>query len=79
MTVLLLQELITNPFYTDACASLDRSYKPTISFVVVQKRHHARFFPMEQRDADRSGNCMPGTVSDPMIKLYMQYNSSHLL
>lgn len=79
MTVLLLQELITNPFYTDACASLDRSYKPTISFVVVQKRHHARFFPMEQRDADRSGNCMPGTVSDLMMKLYMQYNLSHLL
>ncbi|KAI8371592.1 Piwi domain-containing protein [Radiomyces spectabilis] len=50
-----------------ACASLDKNYKPPITFVVVQKRHHARFFPVEQRDADRTGNCMPGTVVDTGI------------
>ncbi|KAG1217813.1 hypothetical protein G6F35_008831 [Rhizopus arrhizus] len=50
-----------------ACSSLDKNYKPTITFVVVQKRHHARFFPIEQRDADRTGNCMPGTVVDTDI------------
>ncbi|EIE85427.1 hypothetical protein G6F46_009276 [Rhizopus delemar] len=49
------------------CASLDKNYKPTITFIVVQKRHHARFFPIEQRDADRTGNCMPGTVVDTDI------------
>ncbi|KAI8075971.1 ribonuclease H-like domain-containing protein [Halteromyces radiatus] len=37
------------------------------TFVVVQKRHHARFFPVEPRDADRSGNCQPGTVVDTDI------------
>lgn len=47
-----------------ACASLDKNYNPPLTFVVVQTRHHARFFPMEQRDADRTGNCMPGTVID---------------
>ncbi|KAI9320095.1 Piwi domain-containing protein [Dichotomocladium elegans] len=51
----------------DACLSLDRAYKPTITFVVVQKRHHARFFPMGPQDADRSGNCQPGTVVDSTI------------
>ena len=51
----------------DACLTLDKSYRPTITFVVVQKRHHARFFPMEPRDADRSGNCQPGTVVDSNI------------
>ncbi|KAI8647337.1 Piwi domain-containing protein [Parasitella parasitica] len=50
-----------------ACASLDKDYKPTLTFVVVQKRHHARFFPIEARDADRSGNCKPGTVIDSEI------------
>ncbi|KAG2198826.1 hypothetical protein INT47_000742 [Mucor saturninus] len=50
-----------------ACLSLDKAYNPTVTFVVVQKRHHARFFPMEMRDADRTGNCMPGTVVDTDI------------
>jgi hypothetical protein len=50
-----------------ACASLDKTYNPILIFVVVQKRHHARFFPIEQRDADRTGNCMPGTVVDTDI------------
>jgi hypothetical protein len=50
-----------------ACAELDKNYKPNLTFVVVQKRHHARFFPVEPRDADRSGNCQPGTVVDTDI------------
>ncbi|CAO3652743.1 unnamed protein product [Cunninghamella echinulata] len=50
-----------------ACTSLDKDYNPKLTFVVVQKRHHARFFPVEQRDADRTGNCLPGTVVDTDI------------
>lgn len=50
-----------------ACKSLDQDYKPKITFVVVQKRHHARFFPVDPRDADRTGNCQPGTVVDTDI------------
>ncbi|KAI8062500.1 Piwi domain-containing protein [Gongronella butleri] len=50
-----------------ACTSLDPNYKPKMTFVVVQKRHHARFFPVSQSDADRTGNCMPGTVVDTDI------------
>jgi eukaryotic translation initiation factor 2C len=45
-----------------ACETLDKYYKPTLTFIIVQKRHHARFFPIEQHDADRSENCLPGTI-----------------
>ncbi|GBB93582.1 hypothetical protein RclHR1_00220016 [Rhizophagus clarus] len=45
-----------------ACQALDINYRPMITFVVVQKRHHTRFFPIDKRDTDRTGNCPPGTV-----------------
>ncbi|KAG0229804.1 hypothetical protein BGW42_001330 [Actinomortierella wolfii] len=47
-----------------ACLALERAYCPTITFVVVQKRHRVRFFPMHREDADRMGNCRAGTVID---------------
>lgn len=47
-----------------ACEALDKDYKPTLTFIIVQKRHRARFFPIGQRDADRNGNCLPGTIID---------------
>jgi eukaryotic translation initiation factor 2C len=50
-----------------ACRKLNANYAPKITFVVVQKRHHARFFPAKREQADRSGNCMPGTVVDTGI------------
>ncbi|EGO21589.1 hypothetical protein SERLADRAFT_474142 [Serpula lacrymans var. lacrymans S7.9] len=37
--------------------------KPAITFIVVGKRHHVRFFPDKQQ-ADRSGNCPAGFVAD---------------
>ncbi|KAE9031993.1 Protein argonaute-2 [Phytophthora rubi] len=39
-------------------------YNPPVTFVVVNKRHHLRAFPVNPRDADRKGNVMPGTVID---------------
>ncbi|KAF9100443.1 argonaute 1 [Mortierella sp. GBA35] len=50
-----------------ACRKLHATYAPKITFVVVQKRHHARFFPINRDQADRSGNCQPGTVVDTGI------------
>ncbi|KAF9539398.1 Eukaryotic translation initiation factor 2C [Mortierella hygrophila] len=47
-----------------ACASLEQGYNPKITFVVVQKRHHTRFFPVHPSNCDRTGNCKPGTVVD---------------
>ncbi|KAJ7578988.1 argonaute-like protein [Mycena floridula] len=49
----------------NACAELNIS--PKITFVIVGKRHHARFFPKSPNDADRSGNCPAGTVIDTDI------------
>ncbi|KAB5595487.1 Argonaute-like protein [Ceratobasidium theobromae] len=39
---------------------------PTITVVVVGKRHHVRFFPTHGQ-ADRSGNCPAGTVVDDVV------------
>jgi eukaryotic translation initiation factor 2C len=50
-----------------ACASLEPIYNPPVTFVVVQKRHHVRFFCDNPRDADRSGNIPAGTVVDTDI------------
>jgi hypothetical protein len=47
-----------------ACIDLEEGYMPSLTFVLVQKRHHARFFPTHSQDADRSGNMLPGTVVD---------------
>ena len=38
-----------------------------ITFIVVGKRHHIRFFPGEGQPADRNGNCVSGLVVDTEI------------
>ncbi|KAK1371926.1 Argonaute 1 [Heracleum sosnowskyi] len=53
-----------------ACASLESTYQPPVTFVVVQKRHHTRLFANNHRDrnqVDKSGNILPGTVVDSKI------------
>lgn len=44
-----------------ACKEL--GITPTITIIIVGKRHHVRFFPVGNV-ADRSGNCPAGTVVD---------------
>jgi eukaryotic translation initiation factor 2C len=46
----------------DACKSL--KINPKITVIVVGKRHHVRFFPSNPNEADRSQNCIAGTVVD---------------
>jgi eukaryotic translation initiation factor 2C len=45
-----------------ACKALN--INPKITVIVVGKRHHVRFFPQNEREGDRSGNCIAGTVVD---------------
>ncbi|KAK0184437.1 argonaute-like protein [Armillaria mellea] len=45
-----------------ACKTLGVNAK--ITFIIVGKRHHIRFFPTERNHTDSSGNCLAGTVVD---------------
>ncbi|KAI8092848.1 Piwi domain-containing protein, partial [Halteromyces radiatus] len=59
-----------------ACASLDRTYMPPVTFVVVQKQRRVRFFPVHDRDG--IGKCQPGTVVDTDMVVTRDYVSRHL-
>ena len=51
-----------------ACLSLQEDYRPGITFIVVQKRHHTRLFPTRPEDAIGKGrNVPPGTTVDTKI------------
>lgn len=51
-----------------ACTKLEPNYKPAITFIVVQKRHHTRFFPVDKRiSEDRNCNVPAGTIVDKSI------------
>ncbi|KAJ3325528.1 hypothetical protein HDU76_013146 [Blyttiomyces sp. JEL0837] len=50
-----------------ACEAIDFNYRPSLTFVVLQKRHHVRFFPLTPQDETRSKNVKPGTVIDTQI------------
>ncbi|KAJ1773365.1 hypothetical protein IW140_000965 [Coemansia sp. RSA 1813] len=52
-----------------ACSSIETGYKPEVTFIAVLKRHNTRFYPMTNRDSDRTGNCVPGTIIDRSITL----------
>jgi eukaryotic translation initiation factor 2C len=51
-----------------ACQELPGDYQPPISYLVVQKRHHTRFFPESSGQPQyRNGNALAGTVVDQGI------------
>ncbi|KAJ3552095.1 hypothetical protein NM688_g4338 [Phlebia brevispora] len=53
------------PQIQKACDEL--KIRPRITMIVVGKRHHVRFFPRNDNEADRSKNCKAGTVVDSDI------------
>jgi eukaryotic translation initiation factor 2C len=50
-----------------ACSSMEQGYKPKVTFLVVQKRHHTRFFPRPEDADGRNKNVPAGTVVDREI------------
>ena len=50
-----------------ACTSLDASYNPRITYIMVQKKHHTQFFAESRQDVNSSGNILPGTVIDRTV------------
>jgi len=52
----------------EACKSMgDGTYRPEITYIVVQKRHHTRFFPADNNKYPKNGNALAGTVIDKGI------------
>ena len=48
-----------------ACLMLSADYRPPITYIVVQKRHHTRFFCRNQKDCvGKSRNIPAGTTVD---------------
>ncbi|GMT00939.1 hypothetical protein PENTCL1PPCAC_23113 [Pristionchus entomophagus] len=51
-----------------ACLTLSPDYRPPITYIVVQKRHHARLFAKNPRDTvGKAKNIPPGTTVDTGI------------
>merc|ERR1719430_2167183 len=50
----------------EACKELEADYEPPVTYLVVQKRHHTRFFPADNNKY-RNGNALAGTVIDQGI------------
>ncbi|XP_072940710.1 protein argonaute-2 [Epargyreus clarus] len=49
----------------EACIKLEAEYKPGITFIVVQKRHHTRLFCADKKEqSGKSGNIPAGTTVD---------------
>ncbi|GIX97135.1 protein argonaute-4 [Caerostris extrusa] len=52
----------------EACMSLQQDYQPGITFIVVQKRHHTRFMPVDDRQGcGKMRNIPPGTTVDKTV------------
>lgn len=52
----------------EACFAINPKYKPAVTFIIVQKRHHTRFFPDKANsDGGRNQNIRAGTVVDKDI------------
>ena len=70
VTVMFMFQVLRSEFNAirRACASLQQGYEPSVTFLVVQKRHHTRFFPLSIEDEDgRNRNVPAGTVVDSKI------------
>lgn len=51
-----------------ACVCLEEDYRPGITFIVVQKRHHTRLFCADRKEQmGKSGNIPAGTTVDNSI------------
>jgi eukaryotic translation initiation factor 2C len=48
-------------------AQIEGGYAPPLTYIILQKRHHTRFFPLADAEKDISGNCLAGTVIDSMV------------
>ena len=58
----------------EACIKLEADYKPGITFIVVQKRHHTRLFCADKKEqSGRSGNIPAGKDLDFCIPTFARF------
>jgi eukaryotic translation initiation factor 2C len=58
----------------NACQQMAPTYKPAVTFIVVQKRHNTRFYPGTSKiSCGKNNNVMPGTIVDKFIIDPRQY------
>uniref|UniRef100_A0A915PZK5 Piwi domain-containing protein n=1 Tax=Setaria digitata TaxID=48799 RepID=A0A915PZK5_9BILA len=57
-----------------AIHQLDQLYDPTVSYVIVQKRHHTRFIEQDVKISKDKGNIPPGTVVDSTITSPLRFD-----
>lgn len=60
------------PKIREACRVMKVDAK--ITFVVVGKRHHVRFFPETASAGDRTGNCLAGTVVEQGVSHPVEFD-----
>jgi eukaryotic translation initiation factor 2C len=48
--------------FLKACEALESGYHPKITFIVAQKRHNTRFFPVPNSPCMNNGNVLPGKL-----------------
>ena len=56
-----------------ACWELQVDYESKITYIMVQKRHHTRFFPMDQDKYPENGNASAGTMLDQCINYLLSH------
>ncbi|XP_015781950.1 protein argonaute-4 [Tetranychus urticae] len=54
--------------------STDYRQNIKLTYMIVQKRHNARFFPMKKEDSTRSENILPGCVIDTTVCHYKWFD-----
>src|SRR5690606_23010364 len=52
-----------------------KNYRPSITVIIVGKRHHTRLYPTDEAGSDgKSGHPMPGTVVDRGVTSVYDYD-----
>jgi eukaryotic translation initiation factor 2C len=62
-----LPQILTAFAKVVAKAGLKATPKFKLTALIVAKRHHLRFYPLEKEAAPKNGNCQAGTLVDSMV------------